>query len=171
MERDGREVGCLLGRGADAVLDIGSAFDREELGAGRGTPEKRHIWCMLGLVYATHKYFIKHIPSVRANICLYTSEEERWRMQARHRLEFPNRWRTKVAAVVIMKLVGLDDTELQTEPAEDVKSGRKNKQTTPHLQSLIEPKDASREIKGPLCPLVYVQLDTESQVRTCLYSA
>lgn len=43
----------------------------------------------------THKYFIKHIPSARANICLYTSGEGRWRMQARHRLEFPNRWRNQ----------------------------------------------------------------------------
>lgn len=46
------EVGRLLGRRGDVVLDIGSAFDREELGSRRGPPEEHqratdclHITC------------------------------------------------------------------------------------------------------------------------------
>lgn len=125
MERDGTEVGCLLGRGADAVLDIGSALDREELGAGRGTPEKRHIRCMLGLVYAKHINTLLNTYQVRGQtfVCI----------QARKGVgvcrrgtgsSFLTGGETKVAAAVMMKLVSLDDTELQIEPAEDVKSGR-----------------------------------------------
>lgn len=40
-ETDGVEVGCLLRRGADAVLNIGSALHGEELGAGRSAPENQ----------------------------------------------------------------------------------------------------------------------------------
>lgn len=60
-ERDGREAGCVPRSGADAVLNIGSAFHGEELGGGRGTPEnqkKSTIWWQV--FYTTQTYCIKH---------------------------------------------------------------------------------------------------------------
>lgn len=41
-----REVGCLLGRWTDAVLNIGCALDREVFGLRRGAPEKQYMWAI-----------------------------------------------------------------------------------------------------------------------------
>lgn len=72
-ERDGREVGCVPRSGADAVLNIGSAFHGEELGGGRGTPEnqkKSTIWWEV--FYTTQTYCIKHeVHFKKAHIFLH----------------------------------------------------------------------------------------------------
>lgn len=97
IERDGREVGCLLRWGADAVLNIGGAIHREEFGSGRGTPEDKRnntFWC------TTQTYCIKH--KVRVSEQIFVTYKL-GRMQASHKLIFRNRWWTKVVAAVMIK--------------------------------------------------------------------
>lgn len=87
-ERDGREVGCVPRSGADAVLNIGSAFHGEELGGGRGTPENQTKAQFDDRCFIQHKHIVLNMRSTSKSAyfspCTY--EEVLWRTQTSHRL-------------------------------------------------------------------------------------
>lgn len=104
-ERRGREVARLWAWRADTVMNIGGALHREELGVRRGTPEHNRnstFWSRLGRVYTKQ-------PTVHVNGHIYLYIQ--WVMKivgaCRHGASsnFTDRWWTKVAAVVMIKLV------------------------------------------------------------------
>lgn len=87
-ERDGREVGCVPRSGADAVLNIGSAFHGEELGGGRGTPENQTKAQFDDRRFIQHKHIVLNMRSTSKSAyfspCTY--EEVLWRTQTSHKL-------------------------------------------------------------------------------------
>lgn len=87
-ERDGREVGCVPRSGADAVLNVGSAFHGEELGGGRGTPENQTKAQFDDRCFIQHKHIVLNMRSTSKSAyfspCTY--EEVLWRTQTSHRL-------------------------------------------------------------------------------------
>lgn len=86
-ERDGREVGCVPRSGADAVLNIGSAFHGEELGGGRGTPENQTKTQFDDRCFIQHKHIVLNMRSTSksAYFSPCTCEEVLWRTQTSHR--------------------------------------------------------------------------------------